>query len=166
LDSIVPMFEMLLRDLPAKLERATHEPRFNIRARRGLAAFATANEFVRSGLEAFDKELFDAIEKVEALNPSHDQWDEILSYGGQLITGTHDRLVTEVLDLAKNPEIEFALIQSRQFRAEMDAKLSARVAQGERAFGRKLSWKFRIAAETAKVLAGFILGFVMVRLIP
>ncbi|MDP2856645.1 MAG: hypothetical protein Q8P50_01540 [Bacillota bacterium] len=166
MDSIEPMFQMLLRDLPAKLEQATREPRFNIRARRGLAASATANGFVRSGLEALDKELFDAIDKVEALNPSHDQWNEILSYGGRLITETYDRLVNDVLDLARNPEIEFALIQSRQFRAEMDARLAARVAQGESALGRRLSWKLRIAVETAKVLAGFILGFALVRLMP
>jgi hypothetical protein len=159
------MFELLLRELPGKLEHATRQPRFNIRARRGLAASATANEFVRSGLEALDKELFDAIEKVEALNPDHEQWNEILSYGARLITETYDRLVDEVLNLAKNPEIEFALIQSRQFRAEMDARLAARVAQGEQGLGRKASWKFRVAIESAKIVGGLIVGFALVKLV-
>jgi len=165
LTSIEPMFQMLLHDLPAKLELATCGPGFSIKARRGLAASATANEFVRAGLEELDKELFDAIEKVESLNPSHEQWNEILLYGRQIMNETYDNLLAEVLDLAKNPEIEFALIQSRQWRAEMESRLVARVAQGDLALGRQLSWKSRLAMEAAKVLAGLLLGFALGRLV-
>ncbi len=165
MSSIEPMFQMLLRDLPAKLEQATREPRFYIRSKRGLPASATANEFVRSGLEALDKELFEAIDQAEGLNPTHEQWQEILTYGRQLINETYDSLLTEVLDIARNPEIEFALIQSRQLRAEMDSRLALRVAQGERALGRRLSWKLKLAIEAAKVLAGFILGFALDRFV-
>jgi len=165
MSSIEPMFQMLLRDLPAKLEQATREPRFMIRSKRGLFASATANEFVRSGLEALDKKLFSAVDQVEGLNPSHEQWQEILAYGRQLINETYDSLLTEVLDIARNPEIEFALIQSRQLRAEMDSRLEQRVTQGERALGRRLSWKFRLVIEAAKVFAGFILGLALDRFV-